>query len=53
MSEGFVLVHMHIESEKDNLVESRQQQQQQKKAVDKSGYLVLWSEFHQKPVQFL
>ena len=23
MSEGFVLVHMHIESEKDNLVESR------------------------------
>ena len=24
MSEGFVLVHMHIESEKDNLVESRQ-----------------------------
>ena len=47
MSEGFVLVHMHIESEKDNLVESRQ------KAVDKSGYLVLWSEFHRKPVQFL
>ena len=36
-----MLVHMHIESEKDNLV---------KKAVDKSGYLVLWSEFHRKPV---
>ena len=46
MSEGFVLVHMHIESEKDNLVAV-------KKAVDKSGCLVLWSEFHQKPVQFL
>ena len=23
MNEGFVLVHMHIESEKDNLVDSR------------------------------
>ena len=41
-----MLVHMHIESEKDNLVESV------KKVVDKSGYLVLWSEFHRKPVQF-
>ena len=49
MSEGFVLVHMHRESEKDNLVESRQK----KKTVDKNGYLVLWSEFNQKPVQFL
>ena len=47
MNEGFVLVHMHLESEKDNLVESRQ------KAVDKSGYLVLWSEFNRKSMQFL
>ena len=30
MSEGFVLVHMHIESEKDNLVESRQKSGRQK-----------------------
>ena len=49
-----MLVHMHIESEKDNLVESRQKKKKRKKkAVDKSGYLVLWSEFHRKPVQFL
>ena len=38
MNEGFVLVHMHIESGKDNLV---------------SDYLVLWSEFNRKSVQFL
>ena len=44
MSEDFVLVHMHIESEKDNLIQSRQ------KSVDKSGYLVLWSEFNRKLV---
>ena len=37
MNEGFVLVHMHIESEKDN--SGRQT------AVDKSGYLVLLSKF--------
>ena len=30
MSEGFVLVHMHIESEKDNLVESHQKSGGQK-----------------------
>ena len=30
MSEGFVLVHMHIESEKDNLVERRQKSGRQK-----------------------
>ena len=30
MSEGFVLVHMHIESEKDNLVESHQKSGSQK-----------------------
>ena len=30
MSEVFVLVHMHIESEKDNLVESRQKGGRQK-----------------------
>ena len=30
MSEGFVLVHMHIESEKDNLVESCQKSGRQK-----------------------
>ena len=30
MSEGFVLVHMHIESEKDNLAESRQKSGRQK-----------------------
>ena len=30
MSEGFVLVHMHIESEKDSLVESRQKSGRQK-----------------------
>ena len=30
MSEGFVLVHMHIESEKDNLVENRQKSGRQK-----------------------
>ena len=30
MNEGFVLVHMHIESEKDNLVESRQKSGRQK-----------------------
>ena len=47
MNEGFVLGHMHIESEKDNLVESR------RKSVDKNGYLVLWSEFNRKPMQFL
>ena len=47
MNEGFVLGHMHIESEKDNLVESR------RKSVDKGGYLVLWSEFNRKPMQFL
>ena len=46
MSKCFVLVHMHIESEKDNLVESRQKSSRQKG-------LVLWSEFNQKPVQFL
>ena len=33
MSEGFVLVHMHIESEKDNLVESRQKSGRQKVAI--------------------
>ncbi len=44
MNEGFVLVHMHIGSGKeDKLVESRR----------KSGYLVLWSEFNRKPMQFL
>ena len=47
MKEGFVLVHMHIESEKDNL------ERAVKKAVDKSDYLVLWSEFNRKPMQFL
>ena len=47
MSEGFMLVHMHIESEKDNL------ERAVKKAVDKSDYLVLWSKFNPKPVQFL
>ena len=30
MSEAFVLVHMHVESEKDNLVESRQKSDRQK-----------------------
>ena len=30
MSESFVLVHMHIESEKDNLAESRQKSGRQK-----------------------
>ena len=30
MNEGFVLVHMHIESEKDNLVESRGKSGRQK-----------------------
>ena len=30
MNEGFVLVHMHIESEKDNLVESRRNSGRQK-----------------------
>ena len=30
MSEGFVLVRMQIESEKDNLVESRQKSGRQK-----------------------
>ena len=30
MSEGFVLVHMHRESEKDNLAESRQKSGRQK-----------------------
>ena len=30
MSEGFVLVHMHIESEKDNLVDSHQKSGRQK-----------------------
>ena len=30
MSEGIVLVHMHIESEKDNLVESLQKSGRQK-----------------------
>ena len=43
-----MLVHMHIESEKDNLVQSRQ-----KKGRQKWPYHVLWSEFHRKPVQFL
>ena len=30
MNEGFVLVHMHTESEKDNLVESRRKSGRQK-----------------------
>ena len=30
MGEGFVRVHMHIESEKDNLVESRQKSGRQR-----------------------
>ena len=30
MSEGFVLIHMHIESEKDNLVESCRKSGRQK-----------------------
>ena len=30
ISEGFVLVHMHMESEKDNLVESRRNSSRQK-----------------------
>ena len=29
-NEGFVLVHMHIESEKDNLVDSRRKSGRQK-----------------------
>ena len=33
MSEGFVLVHMHIESEKDNLVESRKKKKKKKKMM--------------------
>ena len=61
MSEGFALVHMHIESEKDNLVESRQKSGRQKRlsctvvgiSSEASAVLVLWSEFHRKPVQFL
>ena len=35
MSEGFVLVHMPIESEKDNLVESRQKNNNKKTTTTK------------------
>ena len=31
MNKGFVLVHMHIESEKDNLVQSRQKKKKRRK----------------------
>ena len=47
MNEGFLLVHNSRGSWKDNLVESH------RKAADKCGYLVLWSEFNLKPMQLL
>ena len=34
MNEGFVLVHMHIESEKDNLVDSRRKSGRQKQLFE-------------------
>ena len=45
--EGFVLGHMHLESEKDNLVESRRNSGRQKWL---SCTVV---EFNRKPMQFL